>query len=316
MKDLLLLQALAGGVIAAQQMTLPVVNHAAVVNALNPSDSGYKVCAMANKKLQDCASQAGGLESMSTAAPDAVAKCACCEGNRAVGASYSSCSSYLAQEVPSMSAQYSAFGNLYSICEANGRVCTGGGPSLTGKPASATGAPAPTGTVSESLGSLAPACNSMVGLFESCSSNIQGFTDLPLGEQAPCYCCLTARGKAVWTDEFDKYAQTCRDWAKGGGPQTVYSLASTLAGFCKKFTNACAASSTLPTTEATATSSPSTEAETTTQADSTGANANQASRTTSTRAPTATGAAASHLRVGSSAAAGLVAALAAMAMVI
>ncbi|KND92226.1 hypothetical protein TOPH_03019 [Tolypocladium ophioglossoides CBS 100239] len=314
MKNLALLQALAGGAVA-QHMTLPVIDNAAIVAAMNPTDQGYKICSAVNQKVHGCVSQVGGLSGLTTAASTVLAKCACCNSGCLIAGAYSSCSSYLTQEAPTLSAQYSAYGTLYSLCNLNNACSGSAAASPTGITASATGAPAPSdsGTSSGSLpstvtsisglGSVAPACSSMVGLYTSCSMDIQGFSDLPLGLQAPCYCCITARGQATWTDELDKYAQTCRDWASASGPATIYSLAKTYAGFCKNFSNACSASSTLGSSEATATS---TDAQTTGNPDSTitGNTGGQTATTTTKAIPASTGAA-SNLRVGS--AAGLVA---------
>ncbi|POR34494.1 Uncharacterized protein TPAR_05307 [Tolypocladium paradoxum] len=315
MKNFLLLQALAGGAVA-QHMTLPIIDNAAIVAAMNPTDEGFKICSAVNQKLQDCVSQAGGVSGLTTAASTALAKCACCNGASLIAGAYSSCSVYLTQEAPTLSTQYSAYGSMYSICNLN-RPCSGSAaasPTGITTAASATGAPAPSGTrassgslpssvTSEGLGSVAPACSSMYGLYESCSRDIPGFKDMAYGQQAPCYCCVTARGVATWTDELDKYAQTCRDWASASGPSTIYSIAKTFAGFCKNFSNACSASATLGSSEATATS---TNAQTTSNAGSTitGNTAGQTAATTTRATPTSTGAASS-LRVGS--AAGLVA---------
>ncbi|PNY29388.1 Uncharacterized protein TCAP_00686 [Tolypocladium capitatum] len=295
MKNLQLLQALAGAA-AAQHMTLPVIDNAAIVAAMNPTDQGFKICSAVNQKVQGCVNQVGGVNGLTTADSTVLAKCACCDSRSLIAGAYSSCSSYLRQEAPTLSTQYSAYDNLYSICNLNKYVCSGSAAaSPTGITVSATGAPAPSGTGAsvpsavtpiDGLGTVDPACSSMVGLYTSCSRDIRGFKDMPYGQQAPCYCCITARGQATWTDELDKYARTCRDWASTSGPATLYSVANTLAGFCKHFSNVCSASSTLGSPEATATS---------TGAQTTGNTAPTAKATS-----TSTGAASS-LRVGSAA---------------
>lgn len=108
MKNLLFLQALAGGAVA-QHMTLPVIDNAAIVAAVNPTDQGFKVCSAINEKLQGCASQVGGVDGLTTAAPSALAQCACCDSGSRIAGAYSACSSYLAEEAPTLSTQYSGW---------------------------------------------------------------------------------------------------------------------------------------------------------------------------------------------------------------
>ncbi|KAM4058994.1 hypothetical protein HRG_008132 [Hirsutella rhossiliensis] len=299
MKNSLLIHALAGGA-AASQMTLPFIDNAAIVAAVDPADPGFKVCSVANQKLQVCVRRAGGSGGLATAAPDELAQCACCEGNRPVDAAYASCSSYLVEAEPTLSTAYSAFGRLYDICAANRGVCSGRAVSATAVSGTATAKRLTTARGAEPTASYAPACNSLGGLFESCSMEIPGFADLPFGRQAPCYCCITARGQVSWTDEFDKYAQTCRDWARDSGPKSIYTLARSFATFCRRFSDACSSTNALSLTEATATTS--TDAEATDDATTTpGGGADQASRTASTAASSSTGSAASNMRVGSAA---------------
>ncbi|GJN80405.1 hypothetical protein PLIIFM63780_003931 [Purpureocillium lilacinum] len=315
MKQLLLLPgaALVGAAAAIEHITLPVLDNA--VNALNPTDAGYSACRLASAKLDICVSSAGGLTGVKTAEPLALARCACCDSGNPVAGAYSSCAAYLSSEIPDQTSQYSAYANLASLCRV-GNNC--GGTSGAATVASVTDIPTSvssgaTGTVlvtsSGGLGNVAPACSSMFGLYESCSKNVPGFANAPYGEQAPCYCCVTLRGEATWTDQLDKYAQTCRDWAKASGPNSIYTVAKTFAGFCQNFSNACFSTSTLATNEATTTA---TDAQTT-STDAPVTSNPQTTPTTTTAAPTTTTGAAAGLRVGS--AAGLVvAALVAVAL--
>lgn len=137
--------------------------------------------------------------------------------------------------------QPAAFGRIYSICGVNRGVCGGSAASATAVSGKETADRLTTAAGSEPTESYAPACNSLVGLFQSCSMEIPGFADLSLGRQASCYwyvpargsrwrppltsrySCATARGQASWTDEFDKHAQTCRGWARDSGPRSVYT---------------------------------------------------------------------------------------------
>ncbi|UNI16627.1 hypothetical protein JDV02_003049 [Purpureocillium takamizusanense] len=308
MKRLLLLPraALVGAAAAAiEHITLPVFDNA-VVKALNPTDPGYTACRLVSAKVNICVSSAGGPTAISTAEPLALAKCACCDGTNPVAAAYSSCAVYLSTEAPEMSSQYSAYTNLASLCRVgNANNCAGTSgaatvASVTDSPSSVTSGA--TGTIPitsvSGLGNVAPACSSMFGLYESCSKNVPGFANAPYGVQAPCYCCVTLRGEATWTDQLDKYAQTCRDWAKASGPSSIYTVAKTFAGFCQNFSDACFSTSTLATNEATATATAAT-----TSTDAPVTSKPQSSPTTTTAAPTTTGGAAS-LRIGS--AAGLV----------
>ncbi|KAJ4265944.1 hypothetical protein NW762_003917 [Fusarium torreyae] len=108
----------------------------------------------------------------------------------------------------------------------------------------------------------AAACVDMIGVFQSCTSKIDGFTGLPFKEQASCYCCRTSRGSVAWTDEIDNYATTCADWAITGEPKTAYlgilfnfqlsdqtansnpPVAKTFETFCEQYTDVCGTSET------------------------------------------------------------------------
>lgn len=307
MKRLLLLV----GPAAAQYMTLPVLVNAEV-KAVNPSDPGFSACRLASAKLDICVSSAGGITGVKTADPLALSKCACCDGTNPIASAYSSCAVYISSETPEQTSQYSAYATLASLCRVGNNCGTSGvvtAASATETPSSVSSDGAVSITSVSGLGSVAPACSSMYGLYQSCSKNVPGFANAPYGEQAPCYCCVTLRGEASWTDDLDKYAQTCRDWAKASGPNSIYTVAKTFAGFCKNFSNACVASSTLASNQATTTA---TDAQTTATDVPVTTSAPQTTPTTTTAAPTTTGAAAS-LRIGS--AAGLVvAALIAVAL--
>ncbi|KAL7807025.1 hypothetical protein V8C44DRAFT_338157 [Trichoderma aethiopicum] len=120
--------------------------------------------------------------------------------------------------------------------------------------ASATGASGSasrtaSGTATSPVITLATACIQMVDIFEECTKATPAFTDLPLVEQAYCYCCRTALDgyHVTWTDEIETYARTCRDWAVTmgkGSPETAYNVAKTFATYCDHFSDVC----TIPTT--------------------------------------------------------------------
>lgn len=108
----LLLPMLASGV-AAQHMTLPVINYNEVVNALNPTDQGYQICTAAGQFLSGCVAEAGGSEALSTANPISLAACACCVGTTDVAVVYSTCADYLGSEAPQLSSQISGVYQFY-----------------------------------------------------------------------------------------------------------------------------------------------------------------------------------------------------------
>lgn len=102
----LLIPILASGV-AAQHMTLPLINYDEVVNALNPNDPGYQICTAAAEFLSSCVAEAGGSEGLSTANPLSLAACACCLGTTDVAPVYSTCAEYLGSEAPQLGSQIS-----------------------------------------------------------------------------------------------------------------------------------------------------------------------------------------------------------------
>lgn len=102
----LLIPVLASGV-AAQHLTLPLVDYGAVVNAVNPNDPGYQICTEVAEFVSGCVVQAGGATALSTANPLSLAKCACCVGTTDVAPAYSSCANYLVSEAPQLSSQIS-----------------------------------------------------------------------------------------------------------------------------------------------------------------------------------------------------------------
>ncbi|KAL6826362.1 hypothetical protein V8C40DRAFT_244041 [Trichoderma camerunense] len=107
-----------------------------------------------------------------------------------------------------------------------------------------------TGTATSLVTTLASACVQMVDIFQECTRATPGFTGMPFGEQAYCYCCRTALdGQVTWTDEIETYASTCRNWgatAGPGEPVTAYDVAKTFATFCHHFSDVCSVSSTAP----------------------------------------------------------------------
>ncbi|KAL7800172.1 hypothetical protein V8C37DRAFT_8269 [Trichoderma ceciliae] len=299
----LLLPILASGV-AAQHMTLPLINYDEVVNAIDPNDSGYQICTAAADFLSSCVDKLGGSDALSTANPLSLAACACCLGTTDVAPVYSTCADYLGSEAPQLGSQISAYDYLYTVCGGTPEICLGqaGGSARTtdqSEPTSTaqssrfqasitahSSVPSPASspskipdetsrvtaegstvepTKSSAIGgsgsasgsspsavvTLAPACTSMVGIFEECTKATPGFTDLAFGEQAYCYCCRTALGGEVtWTNEIDTYASTCRDWAvtiSSGEPETAYDVAKTFATFCSHFSDACSVSTTANT---------------------------------------------------------------------
>ncbi|KAM0253362.1 hypothetical protein ACHAQJ_007313 [Trichoderma viride] len=121
----LLIPILASGV-AAQHMTLPLVNYDAVVNAVNPNDPGYQICTVAAEFVSSCIAEAGGSEALSTANPLSLAACACCVGTTDVAPAYSTCADYLGSEAPQLASQISAYDYLYSVCASSPQVCLGG----------------------------------------------------------------------------------------------------------------------------------------------------------------------------------------------
>ncbi|KAL7925748.1 hypothetical protein ACQKWADRAFT_282877 [Trichoderma austrokoningii] len=120
----LLILVLAGGV-AAQHLTLPLVDYGAVVNAVNPNDPGYQICTEVAEFVSGCVDKIGGPAALSTANPIAVAECACCVGTTDVAPAYSSCANYLISEAPQLSSQISAYGYFYSACGSSPQICLG-----------------------------------------------------------------------------------------------------------------------------------------------------------------------------------------------
>ncbi|KAK1242780.1 hypothetical protein MKX08_005592 [Trichoderma sp. CBMAI-0020] len=285
----LLIPVLASGV-AAQHLTLPLVDYGAVVNAVNSDDPGYQICTAVADFVSGCVDQAGGATALSTADPLSLVKCACCVGTTDVAPAYSSCANYLVSEAPQLSSQISACGNSPQICLGNsgggGSVTKESEPSSTAQSsrsrsppsAASTSIPSPAsspskipqqtsatqggstasttaGSAASAVTTYASACISMVDIFEQCTKNTPGFTNLVYSEQAYCYCCRSALGGEVtWTDEIDTYASTCRDWAatiSTGDALTAYDVegvtqcannnkvAKTFATFCDHFSDAC-----------------------------------------------------------------------------
>ncbi|EQK99271.1 hypothetical protein OCS_05020 [Ophiocordyceps sinensis CO18] len=217
---------------------------------------------MVAAKVPRCFKQVGAASSKGlgeVVGAEDFAKCACCEGGSPVAESYSTCSSYLAKETPTLSIVISAFSTIYSACHASTAVCGAVSRTETADPVTTTKF-------------IEPACHSVNNMYRSCIAETFDFTNLPFGRQASCYCCRTGRGHTSWTDELDNYARTCRDWASQAGSKSALAAARSFATFCSKFSDACSPTSTLSSTEATAT--PSSDA-------TTGGSADQASQTAS-----------------------------------
>lgn len=111
----LLLPVLASGV-AAQHLTLPLVDYGAVVDAVNPNDPGYQICTDVAQFVSACVVKAGGTAALSTANPVSLAECACCVGTTDVAPAYSSCANYLVSEAPQLTSQISGVYLIYISC--------------------------------------------------------------------------------------------------------------------------------------------------------------------------------------------------------
>ncbi|KAL9468536.1 hypothetical protein ACSS6W_010230 [Trichoderma asperelloides] len=209
----LLLPVLASGV-AAQHLTLPLVDYGAVVDAVNPNDPGYQICTDVAQFVSACVVKAGGTAALSTANPVSLAECACCVGTTDVAPAYSSCANYLVSEAPQLTSQISACGASPQLCLGNSGGNSGGGgsvteqsePSATPKssqpqsppPAASTSIPSPasspskipqqtsatgggstspatTGSAASAVTTLAPACTSMVDIFEQLAKTFATF---------------------------------------------------------------------------------------------------------------------------------------------
>ncbi|RFU72590.1 hypothetical protein TARUN_9666 [Trichoderma arundinaceum] len=122
----LLIPIIASGV-AAQHLTLPLINNDEVVNALNSNDPGFQICTAAADFLSSCVAKAGGSDALTTANPISLAACACCLGTTDVAPVYSTCADYLGSEAPQL-------GSQISVCAGSPEVCRGlggGGGSVT-----------------------------------------------------------------------------------------------------------------------------------------------------------------------------------------
>lgn len=102
----LLIPVLAGGV-AAQHLTLPLVDYGAVADAINSNDPGYQICTEVADFVSGCVVKAGGTAALSTANPISLAECACCVGTTDVAPAYASCANYLASGAPQLTSQIS-----------------------------------------------------------------------------------------------------------------------------------------------------------------------------------------------------------------
>ncbi|KAH8686973.1 hypothetical protein BGZ61DRAFT_533622 [Ilyonectria robusta] len=321
MKGAILSSIVTASGVAAQLKLGPGLGHINVA-AVDVSDPEYTVCSNAADLVDACVTAAGGADALATNAAEFVG-CACCIDSTAIYPVYSGCSVYLSEEAgPTLSDTYSVYDQLYSICGMSAD-CTGAitGAATGTEDASASSTveilasttdgssdttSAESSMITDSAGESS-ACNDVLSMYSSCSREIDGFTELPFGEQATCYCCRSSGGSLTWTDELDKYASTCADWAVTGEPDTVYSVAKTFATFCENFSDAC---------DATATSTDSSESSTTGSSEAQATDNSNDAVTVTVPAPTQTSAssdngnAAASVRVGCGAVLAAVAALA------
>jgi transcription elongation factor Elf1 len=255
----------------AQQITgLAQLNQVAKFAAINTQDPEYSLCTVANSYVNFCVQSIGGTDALATAAPTALAECVCCADGTAVSEVYSTCSSYLSAEEPSLSVEIDAYSTFYNACSLTS--CGGSRPTRTASgQASSSAIATATATVGDddddatlttsikpssaslsipasitSAAAMPDSCASMVNLYSSCSNQIDGFSDMPYRQQASCYCCHTSARSLVWHDDLDNYAQTCRDWARTGEPDTIFPVASTFATFCDNFSDVCEGTVTEP----------------------------------------------------------------------
>ncbi|KAF7555819.1 hypothetical protein G7Z17_g1873 [Cylindrodendrum hubeiense] len=262
MKSAILSSVVAAGSVAAQ-ITLDA--GALNIAAIDASDPEFTTCSAVGDYVAACITAAGGSDALETNAAEFIG-CACCIDATAIYPVYSDCSVYLSDEAgPTASDLYSAYDVMYSVCGLSAD-CSGGVATATATESeSETVVDVPTSTTVEVVTSAtedtssitaaaeSSACDEMVGLYSSCSSKIDGFSDLPYGEQASCYCCRGSDG-ATWTDEMDGYASTCAEWAESSDSD-YYVVAKTFATFCDNFSDACESPATTASTEASTTES-------------------------------------------------------------
>ncbi|KAF4973323.1 hypothetical protein FZEAL_9358 [Fusarium zealandicum] len=225
-----ILSLLTGGAVA--QITLaPNLLNFAKIDRDSPQ---YSTCSVALDVVEGCISSIGGEEAAATADPEVLLACACCSSSKPIADYFSVCSTYLEDEAPLMSTQYSAYGSIYELCALSGKCGSTPATRTSEKEDESS-----TITSSPSEQTYAEACEDMISLYNSCSAADKNFAELPNREQALCYCCRGSGDKLSWTDELDGYASTCADWAVTGESETAYPVAKTFATYCQRFSDVC-----------------------------------------------------------------------------
>ncbi|KAG7287120.1 hypothetical protein NEMBOFW57_006625 [Staphylotrichum longicolle] len=119
-------------------------------------------------------------------------RCACCVGTTAISAVYSMCASYIANEEPGASSAFSM-------------------PPVTDVP---------------------PACNTMLGIYASCSRKLAlGTSRVAARDAASCFC---RDQSGTWNTAFEDYASSCAPFFKTNYPED-YDLVTALATFCDAY---------------------------------------------------------------------------------
>lgn len=190
------------------QITAAPVIKAAVVNAAKVSnDDGSEGCDTVGTLFDYCYD-----------AYDYDA-CLCCAGDsydpEYLDDSAKSCASYIAEELPSSTYEYSVFSSYGNYCKSvDSDICS------------------TTDYTYTSTATAPDACWSVYDIADNCAATNTAILDGSDEEQASCFCYTTSGRTTTWVpDVFDGEASECADWASTA-QSDYYSDWASLATFC------------------------------------------------------------------------------------
>ncbi|KAK3390331.1 hypothetical protein B0H63DRAFT_111744 [Podospora didyma] len=186
---------------------------AATTTAPPLGSDGIFACATANAVLSSCYN-AGWLDDEAPVASSR--SCLCCGSGHGFAADYSTCASYIYDEMPTLTNPFSTASYLYSLCSRVGTSYCG-----TASGTKTTQGPIPT---------VIPAgCTSLYSIITSCVRETPGLITAGAARQASCLC-YDADG--AYNTQFDRYVRTCASWARTAYIDEYRTLSRSLS-FCE-----------------------------------------------------------------------------------
>lgn len=190
-----------------------------IIAAAVATDSGSDACSTAIDALNNCIA----ITSFDSLPEATQAACLCCDSGSGLELDgiYSNCASYIEDNFPRSTDEYSLNSAAATYCAVAGPTCPNGGGLATGTATATSGGD----------DAVPAACTNAISIASSCADELPGIATMRDSDIASCVCYTDAGTTSTFTTAFDDYASSCAVWAKTADPSD-YPAFSALEGFC------------------------------------------------------------------------------------